>query len=68
MGRVLVTGGGSQLSGLLESLDYRVPASVERGRPFGRIKVPEQMQSSELSAVEPLLAVAVGLAIPGGES
>ena len=66
--RVLVTGGGSLLEGFIESLNERVPAEVTRGRPFGRINVPAQMETPEMAAVEPLLAVAIGLAIPGGES
>jgi len=66
--RVLVTGGGSLLEGFIESLNERVPAEVTRGRPFGRINVPPQMETPEMAAVEPLLAVAIGLAIPGGES
>jgi type IV pilus assembly protein PilM len=68
IGRVLVSGGGSLLDGFVESLNERVVPEVTRGHPYSRVSVPPSMQSPEMSQVEPLLAVAIGLAIPGGES
>lgn len=68
IGRVFVTGGGSLLDGFVESLDERVVPEVTRGHPYSRVSVPADMQRPEMTQVEPLLAVAIGLAIPGGES
>jgi type IV pilus assembly protein PilM len=64
--RVVVTGGGSRLAGLAERLQAAVGAPVEVGHPLfavrvGRTGVPE----SRLIDAEPMLAVAVGLALAG---
>jgi type IV pilus assembly protein PilM len=63
--RVVLTGGGSLLSGLQEEMASQMKCEVVHGSPFGRVApasdlVPEAMQSAA-----PLLSVAVGLAIPG---
>jgi type IV pilus assembly protein PilM len=60
--RVLVTGGGSKLPGFIEFLQDRLGVPVDRGRLF-RGEDPRFDLDEE---VEPHLAVAVGLAIPGG--
>jgi type IV pilus assembly protein PilM len=65
MGRVLVTGGGSKLPGLLKLLAERLPSPVAPGHAFGRVKNALDMPAAAMSEAEPLLAVAVGLAIPG---
>jgi type IV pilus assembly protein PilM len=65
IGRVLVIGGGSKLSGFLELLRERVPAIVERGRVFRRAKSQLNLSEEALAEAEPVLAVAVGLGIPG---
>lgn len=65
--RVFLTGGGSRLNGLVNLLDERLPAQVQTGHPFHRVDVELNMDQPELAAAEPLLAVAVGLALPGGE-
>ena len=62
--RVLMTGGGSKLSGLIELLGRRVSAHVDRGRPFEKVAVRLKLEEKDLSEAEPLLAVAVGLALP----
>jgi type IV pilus assembly protein PilM len=62
--RVLMTGGGSKLSGLTELLGRRVAAHVDRGRPFEKLNVRLALEEKDLSEAEPLLAVAVGLALP----
>jgi type IV pilus assembly protein PilM len=67
IGRVLLTGGGSKLQGLAEVVNERLSAAVDSGHPFHRVVVPEDLPSTVMSEAEPLLAVAVGLAIPGGE-
>ncbi|HEY3241135.1 MAG TPA: pilus assembly protein PilM [Acidimicrobiia bacterium] len=64
--RVLLTGGGSLTAGLAESIVSSLGVAVEQARPranidVGDIGVPE----SQLSALDPYLAVAVGLALGG---
>jgi type IV pilus assembly protein PilM len=65
IGRVLVTGGGSKLDGFLELLRERVPAEIDRGRVFRRAKSQLSLSEEALAEAEPVLAVAVGLGIPG---
>lgn len=65
--RVLVTGGGSKLSGFLEMLSARLGTPVERGRVFEKVSVKLQLDEAALAEAEPLLAVAVGLALPTPE-
>jgi type IV pilus assembly protein PilM len=62
--RVLVTGGGSKLTGLVELLDERVDAQVERGRAFQKVAVRLDMDEATMAEAEPLLAVSLGLALP----
>ena len=62
--RVLVTGGGSKMPGLLDLLRERVGTTVEPGRAFGRVQVRLGMDDETRADAEPLLAVAVGLALP----
>jgi type IV pilus assembly protein PilM len=62
--RVLVTGGGSKLPGFVERLRDRMGGRVERGHPFGKVAVQLQMDEETMAEAEPLLAVAVGLALP----
>ncbi len=66
IGRVLLTGGGSKLAGLGELLDERLTAEVAAGHPFHRVSPAMKLAPEALSETEPVLAVAVGLAIPGG--
>jgi len=63
--RVLVTGGGSKLEGLLELMRQRIPVPVDPGRVFQH--VPSELKEPEesLASAEPFFAVSVGLAIPG---
>jgi type IV pilus assembly protein PilM len=63
--RVLVTGGGSKLEGLLELMRQRIPVPVDPGRVFQH--VPSELKEPEesLTGAEPFFAVSVGLAIPG---
>ncbi len=65
IGKILVTGGGSKLAGLLELFQERLPAPVEAGRPLQRIRSELNLTEDALAEAEPVLAVAVGLAIPG---
>jgi type IV pilus assembly protein PilM len=65
IGRVLVTGGGSKLPGLLELLQERIPVPVERGRAFAKVRSQLHLSEDGMAEAEPVLAVAVGLALPG---
>lgn len=62
--RVLVTGGGSKMPGLVELLRERLGPAVEPGRAFGKVRVRLEMDEEARADAEPLLAVAVGLALP----
>jgi type IV pilus assembly protein PilM len=62
--RVLVTGGGSKLPGLVELLDERVDAQVQRGHAFQKVNVRLDMDEATMAEAEPLLAVSLGLALP----
>ncbi|HYJ62096.1 MAG TPA: type IV pilus assembly protein PilM [Actinomycetota bacterium] len=68
IGRVLITGGGSRLEGLLDLMRQRIPVPVDTGRVFEH--VPSQLALSEAATAEaePVLAIAVGLAIEGREA
>ena len=65
LSRVLVSGGGSKLPGFLELLGQRSPVPVEAGRVFQRIRSQLALSDEVVAEAEPVLAVAVGLAIPG---
>jgi type IV pilus assembly protein PilM len=61
---VLVTGGGSKMPGLVELLQERIGPAVAPGRAFGKVQVRLGMDDEARADAEPLLAVAVGLALP----
>jgi type IV pilus assembly protein PilM len=63
--RVLVTGGGSKLEGFLDLLRQRIPVQVDVGRVFQHVRSQLSLSDEALAEAEPVLAVAVGLAIPG---
>lgn len=64
--RVLVSGGGSKLTGFLEILRQRIPVTVEPGRVFARVGSQLSLSAEAQAEAEPVLATAVGLAIPWG--
>ena len=66
--RVLVSGGGSKLHGFLDLLGQRIPVPVEAGRVFQHVQSQLPLSEEVQTEAEPVLAVAVGLAIPGGHS
>jgi type IV pilus assembly protein PilM len=68
IGRVLVTGGGSKLEGFLELMQERIPVKVDRGRVFDRVKSGLKLSPEESEEAEPVLAVAVGLAMARSKS
>lgn len=66
--RVILSGGGSLLTGLPEALEAALRLPVERGRPLAHLPVKaSQLSPAELALVEPTLATAIGLAL-GGEA
>jgi type IV pilus assembly protein PilM len=68
VGRLLVTGGGSKLDGFMELLQERIPVRVERGHAFEGMKSQLSLSEEAQAEAEPVLAVAIGLALPGGKS
>ena len=65
IGRVLVTGGGSKLAGFLELLRERIPVQIDRGHAFDHAMPQLDLSPEAMEEAEPILPVAVGLAIPG---
>ncbi len=64
--RLLVSGGGSKLAGFLDILRQRIPVTVEPGRVFSRVGSQLSLSEDAQAEAEPVLATAVGLAIPWG--
>jgi type IV pilus assembly protein PilM len=64
--RLLVSGGGSKLEGFIDILRQRIPVTVEPGRVFSRVGSKLALSEGAQAEAEPLLATAVGLAIPWG--
>jgi type IV pilus assembly protein PilM len=64
--RLLISGGGSKLEGLLEILRQRIPVLIEPGRVFGHVGSQLSLSPGAQAEAEPVLATAVGLAIPWG--
>ncbi len=66
--KILISGGGSKLSGLAEDLSRRLELPVEVLDPFRSIKVDtRKFDPDYLSEIMPEMAVAVGLALRGVE-
>jgi type IV pilus assembly protein PilM len=63
--RVLVAGGGSKLNGFLDLLRQRIPVQVDQGRVFEHVQSQLSLSDEAIAEAEPVLTVAVGLAIPG---
>ncbi len=64
LSRVVLSGGGAQLSGMNQRLAQALRLPVETGRPFGNMQLGRLGLSPEqLRYVEPLVAVPVGLAM-----
>jgi type IV pilus assembly protein PilM len=62
--RIQVTGGGSKMPGFIDLLGRRMGAPVERGHAFSKVQVQVALSQADLAEAEPLLAVAIGLALP----
>jgi type IV pilus assembly protein PilM len=67
IGRVRISGGGSKLEGLLDLMGQRIPVPVEAGRVFERITSQLSLSDAALQDAEPVLATAIGLALPGSD-
>jgi type IV pilus assembly protein PilM len=64
IGRVLVTGGGSRLPGLMERLQSQIGGRVEPAHPLASVKVgPIRLSQAQLAEYEPLMTVPIGLAL-----
>ncbi len=61
--RVIAVGGGSKLEGFMEVLQERIPVPVERGRLFEKVKSELDQTPEAAAEAEPVLGVAVGLAM-----
>jgi type IV pilus assembly protein PilM len=69
VGKILVSGGGSKVRGLAESLAARFEIPVEMFNPFRKIKVDAHRFDPDLVRdFVPEMAVAVGLALRGVEA
>jgi type IV pilus assembly protein PilM len=67
--RVLVTGGGSKLGGLVHGLEDALDVPVERVRPLAHLRSVDTGHGPEnLAMVEPLLVTAIGLALRGSRA
>jgi type IV pilus assembly protein PilM len=64
--RLLISGGGSKLEGFIDILRQRIPVTVEPGRVFSRVGSQLTLSEDAQAEAEPVLATAVGLAIPWG--
>ena len=62
--RLLVSGGGSKLEGFIGILRQRIPVTVEPGRVFSKVGSQLSLSEDAQAEAEPVLATAVGLAIP----
>jgi type IV pilus assembly protein PilM len=62
--RLLVSGGGSKLEGFMEIVRQRIPVTVEPGRVFSKVGSQLSLSPDAQAEAEPVLATAVGLAIP----
>jgi type IV pilus assembly protein PilM len=67
IGKVLVTGGGSKMAGLVDVMRQRIPVTVEPGAVFSHVPSELSLSPEATADAEPVLAVAIGLALPGGE-
>jgi len=64
--KILISGGGSKLQGLIAELSARLELPVEMMNPFRSIKVDNRkFDAGYMNEIMPEMAVAVGLAIRG---
>ena len=66
--RVVVTGGGSRLSGFVDQLQQQLRLPVVQGSVLSRIDCSRlHLPPEELGRLDPAIAVVVGLAMPGSK-
>ena len=66
--RVVVTGGGSCLSGFVEQLQQQLRLPVVQGSALDRIDCSRLgLSAEEIARLDPAVAVVVGLALPGSK-
>ena len=67
IGRILVTGGGSRMPGLMERLQAQLGANVEPAHPLAGMRIGKGigLGEAELADIEALLTVPIGLAMAG---
>ena len=64
VGRVVISGGGARLTGLVERLSAATRLPVEVARPLSQLRVGRTgLSEADLAEVEPLVSVPVGLAL-----
>lgn len=61
------SGGGAKMPGFVEILSERVGVPAAMGHPFGKMDVKAELHEADLEEAEPLVAGAVGLAMPPEE-
>ncbi len=66
--RVVVTGGGSRLSGFVEQLQQQLRLPVVQGSVLSRVDCSRlRLPPEEIGRLDPAIAVVVGLAMPGSK-
>jgi type IV pilus assembly protein PilM len=64
IGRVVLSGGGSRLGGLVERLSAATRLPVEAARPMSALQLGKTgLTDDQLAYVEPMVTVPVGLAM-----
>jgi len=66
--KLFLSGGGSRLSNLKEQLEQELDIPVRLHDPFKAIEVDDSFDLQYIQSIAPQMAVAVGLAMRGGES
>lgn len=60
---IIVSGGATLISGIVSSLEERTGIPVQIAEPFKNVEVPEMFDAEYIKRIEPIVAVAVGLAL-----
>ena len=65
--KIIISGGGARLDGLVKRLSTEIRIPVEIHQPLQNLNCEKSFDKQYLQSVAPQLAIAVGLAIRGGE-
>jgi type IV pilus assembly protein PilM len=66
--RIVLTGGGSLMGGIVERLSASTGVPVTFGHPFDRVPIGRvEVSARERAVAEPFIGVAVGLALAGAK-